>query len=68
MKAACYDYGPTAQETVHPNGSTSLSGSDVDILRGIAELMNINLHIELLTEPGSWGQVAKQIFFLLHAS
>lgn len=57
MKAACYNYGPTAQTTVLPNGSILLSGSDVDILRGIAELLNINLQIEVLTEPGSWGQV-----------
>lgn len=63
MKAACYNYGPTAQTTVHPNGSTSLSGSDVDILRGIAELLNISLQIEVLTEPGSWGQVAMESCF-----
>lgn len=57
LKAVCYQYGPSALETIHPNGSISMNGSDVEILNGLAEILNANLEIELLTSVGSWGQV-----------
>ncbi|XP_070491373.1 uncharacterized protein [Chironomus tepperi] len=50
-------YGPSAQETIFSNGSKLINGSDVEILRGIASALNANLLLEILTEPGSWGQV-----------
>lgn len=57
LKAACYEYGPAAHQTIHPNGSISLSGSDIEILRGLSEGLNAELQVEILTEIGSWGQV-----------
>lgn len=48
---------PSAQRTVHSNGSISINGSDVEILREVSELLNIDMDIEILTALGAWGQV-----------
>lgn len=57
LKAACYQYGPSAQQTIHSDGSMSLNGSDIEILKGLAKILNAKLEVELLTAIGSWGQI-----------
>lgn len=57
LKAACYEFGPSALRTIQINGSISLNGSDVEILKGLAEVLNFDLEINILTNLGSWGQV-----------
>lgn len=57
IKAAVFDLEFLSQKTVHPNGTITLNGSDVDILHGIADLLNSEMEIKLLSTLGSWGQV-----------
>jgi Bacterial extracellular solute-binding proteins, family 3 len=57
LKASCFQYGPSAQKTFHENGTSSLSGSDVEILTAISKALNIDLVFKITTVVGSWGQV-----------
>lgn len=57
LKANCYEYGPSAQRVFSSNGSFEIIGSDVEILRGLADSLNIDLKIEILSDIGAWGQV-----------
>lgn len=47
LKAGVYNYGPSALPTVDAKGNKSLNGSDVEILRALAELLNVDLDIEI---------------------
>lgn len=57
LKAACYEYGPSALRTLQSDGTVIINGSDVEILNGLAEILQINLEIDIVTGDGSWGQV-----------
>lgn len=57
INAIVCDYGPSAQETIYPNGTKLINGSDVEIFQGIASALNAKLSLKMLTESGAWGQV-----------
>lgn len=57
LKIVAYEYGPAAQRTLHPNGTITYNGSDIEILRGISDAINAELEINILTTIGSWGQI-----------
>lgn len=54
IKLSTFEYPPAI--IIHKiNGTEQISGHDVDLVRGIARVMNFNLSIEILKEPSAWG-------------
>lgn len=51
---ATFDYPPAIQvQTL--NGNDLISGHDIDLLRGLSDLMNFTLDFKILKEPAAWG-------------
>ena len=58
LKAACLEFEPSAHKTVSSNGTVTINGSDVEILNGLADILNIDLKIDVIKVNGaSWSTV-----------
>lgn len=57
LKAACYSFGPSAQKTINSDASVRINGSDVEILNGLADILNIDMEINVLPSQNNFGEV-----------
>lgn len=57
VKAVCQEFGVTGIRTVHQNGSVSLSGIDVEILRSVTKALNIELDLQMQEYKEARGQI-----------
>lgn len=54
IKLSTFD-GPPATIITKMNGSTVVTGHNIDLIRGIARTMNFSLEVQALEEPAAWG-------------
>lgn len=55
---ATYDYAP-AIITEKFNDSELISGHDIDLLRGVSEMLDFTLDIQIVTGPAAWGFITE---------
>lgn len=52
IKVSTFDYPPAI---IVDNSTKEVYGHDIDLIKGIARVMNFSVKIEMLDEPGAWG-------------
>lgn len=57
IQASTIEYPPNVIYQRFRNGSTTIKGFDVELLIELSRTLNIDLKINILTEPGAWGLI-----------
>lgn len=55
IKASTFEYPPNVIYQRFQNGTTVIKGFDVEVLIELSKTLNIDLKINILTEPSAWG-------------
>lgn len=57
IKVSTYEYPPNVMIEKLKNQSFVFKGYEIEILNGLADILNFNLKLDIMTEPFAWGLI-----------